>query len=368
MISNLEAHYIRETGINTLKIKSNNIIGFFVEIPNSQREKLSEEFIKKQDTVNSGRYKTIEISELEQKMIIANERLKELEFAIFYEMIDYMNGYYDAIKNAINVLAIIDVASGNAEFAIQNNLTRPIIDDSLDIEIKSGRHIVIEKRIGNEKFIPNDTYITKSKISIVTGPNMAGKSTYLRQNALIILMAHIGLYVPAMYARIGVVDKVFSRIGASDDIASGKSTFMVEMIETATILNQATERSFVILDEVGRGTSTYDGFAIAAGVVDHLYHVNKSRTFFATHYHEIQYLSLSMPLLKFLTLRISEHGDDVIFHHQIVNGVADKSYGLYVAKIAGIPARVLKYSKNLLNKLQDNNVIKNINVQKLDLK
>lgn len=368
MISNLEAHYIRETGINTLKIKSNNIIGFFVEVPNSQREKLSEEFIKKQDTINSGRYKTIEISELEQKMVIANERLKELEFAIFYEMIDYVNGYYDAIKNAINVLAIIDVASGNAEFAIQNNLTRPIIDDSLDIEIKSGRHIVIEKRIGNEKFIPNDTYITKSKIAIVTGPNMAGKSTYLRQNALIILMAHIGLYVPAMYARIGVVDKVFSRIGASDDIASGKSTFMVEMIETATILNQATERSFVILDEVGRGTSTYDGFAIAAGVVDHLYHVNKSRTFFATHYHEIQYLSLSMPLLKFLTLRISEHGDDVIFHHQIVNGVADKSYGLYVAKIAGIPARVLKYSKNLLNKLQDNNVIKNINVQKLDLK
>ena len=166
MISTLEAHYIRETGINTLKIKSNNIIGFFVEVPNSQREKLPEEFIKKQDTVNSGRYKTIEISELEQKIIIANERFKELEFAIFYDMIDYVNKYYDDIKTAINILSIIDIAAGNAEFAINNNLTRPVIDNSLDIEIKSGRHIVIEKRIGNEKFIPNDTYITKSKISI----------------------------------------------------------------------------------------------------------------------------------------------------------------------------------------------------------
>jgi len=368
MISELEGHYARETGVSNLKIKFNNIIGYFVEVSASKKNMMPEEFIKKQDTVSAVRYKTLEITELEQKLVVANDRFKELELAIFSELMDFVGTYYDRIKTAITALSVVDIAATNAEFALENNFTKPILDDSLDIEIKAGRHIVIEKKLGEVHFVPNDTYITKSKLSIVTGPNMAGKSTYLRQNALIVIMAHMGIYVPAESARIGLVDKVFSRIGASDDLASGKSTFMVEMIETATILNQATERSFVILDEVGRGTSTYDGFAIAAGVLDYLYHVNKSRAFFATHYHEIQCLSLSMPLLKFLTLRISEHGEDVIFHHQIINGIADKSYGLYVAKIAGIPARALRYSKDMLKKLQSTNAINQINVQKLDLK
>jgi len=368
MISELEGHYARETGVSNLKIKFNNIIGYFVEVPSSKKNMMPEEFIKKQDTVNSVRYKTLEISDLEQKLVVANDRFKELELALFYELVDCVSAYYERIKIAITALAVVDIAVTNAEFALENNFAKPILDDSLDIEIKAGRHIVIEKKLGDAYFVPNDTYITKSKLSIVTGPNMAGKSTYLRQNALIVIMAHMGIYVPAESARIGIVDKVFSRIGASDDLASGKSTFMVEMIETATILNQATERSFVILDEVGRGTSTYDGFAIASGVLDYLYHVNKSRAFFATHYHEIQCLSLSMPLLKFLTLRISEHGDDVIFHHQIINGIVDKSYGLYVAKIAGIPSRALRYSKEMLKKLNGTDVINQINVQKLDLK
>lgn len=361
-INELQKKYIEETSVTTLKIKFNNIIGYFIEVPNSQKSKMGENFIKKQDTVNSVRYKTEELTILEEQILSANEKSQKLEVELFNKIQNILIEQSYKIERVARAISIIDLTACFADLAFKYNYCKPIFDNSEDFEISLGRHPVVERQecvFGSEEsnFIPNDTSLIDEKLAIITGPNMAGKSTYLRQNALFIIMGQMGSFIPAKSARIGVVDKLFSRIGASDDLASGKSTFMVEMTETAAILNQATKKSFVILDEVGRGTSTYDGFAIASSVVDHLYKINKSRTFFATHYHEIQFLNIYLSKLKFLTLRISEHDDDVFFHHKIINGIADKSYGIYVAKIAGLPERSIKYAANLLKTLNKNNVL-----------
>lgn len=363
-IENLQNHYITETGINSLKIKRNNLIGWFVEIPLSQKPKVPEEFIWKQTITNCIRYTTIELDELQQAILSADDKICALESELFNELLKKVEDISDDILLASQEIAVVDLNLSFAFIASTRNFCRPCVTEESVIDIKGGRHPVVEYALSSSsasqiKFIPNDTYLSSNKfIDIITGPNMAGKSTYLRQNAIIVLLSHIGSFVPAESAVIGVVDKIFSRIGAADDLAHGKSTFMVEMLETAAILNQSTEKSFVILDEVGRGTSTFDGLAIAFGVVEHLHNINRCRTLFATHYHELSQLESKLNGLDFLTLKVSETDDNVIFDHKIFNGVADKSYGIQVAKLAGVPNSVLKQAMHILKDLESDNIEK----------
>lgn len=356
LIKNLQAHYVTETGIQTLKIKRNNLIGWFVEIPLSQKPKVSDDFIWKQTISNSVRYTTLELDELQQTLMSADEKITVLEAELFKRLLEKISLISEHILLASKALAMIDVSSSLAEIAVQRNYCKPHILDDQSFDVKNARHPVVEfvqSRNLHANFTPNDCFLMQdAELSIITGPNMAGKSTYLRQNALIVLLAQIGSFVPADSARIGVVDKLFSRIGASDNLAYGRSTFMIEMVETAAILNQATNKSFVILDEVGRGTSTMDGLAIACGVVEHISEVNKCRTLFATHYHEIADLKKTMPNLKFQTLEVYESGSNVTFTHNVINGVADKSYGIHVARLAGIPEKVISIANRILSESQ----------------
>lgn len=352
----LQKEYISRTGINTLKIKHNNVIGYHIDIGPSHAGKIPEDFIHRQTLASSLRYTTPELSELEYKITVAAQHSMDLELSIFSDLIADVQLQMDDILQCCRSLAALDVSAALAELAIEQEYSRPHLDNSIIFDVEEGFHPVVAallKDKGDTNFVANNCRLGEDpQIYLLTGPNMAGKSTYLRQNALIAILAQIGSYVPAKRAHIGLVDRIFSRVGAADDLASGRSTFMVEMVETATILHQATEKSFVILDEIGRGTATYDGLSIAWAVIEYLTQRNKSRTLFATHYHELTQLEVSIPQLQCHTMRIKEWEDKVIFMHEVIPGQADKSYGIYVAALAGLPRQVIQRSGQILTSLE----------------
>ncbi len=351
----LQMDYSQRTGISTLKIKHNNVIGYHIDITPSHAHKVPADFIHRQTLASSLRYTTPELNELERRIEAAAHQTLELELAIFNDLVNDILQQSSVIVDACQALASMDVAAALAELALDQNYCCPVIDDSLSFSIHGGFHPVVAKILRGkaQQFTANDCIIQQDqKFLLLTGPNMAGKSTFLRQNALIIILAQIGSYVPATSAHIGIVDRIFSRVGAADDLASGRSTFMVEMVETAAILHQATEKSFVILDEIGRGTSTFDGMSIAWAVVEHLCQYNRSRALFATHYHELTDLEGRMPQVKCLTMKIKEWQNQVIFLHEVIPGTADKSYGIHVAALAGLPASVIHRANHILHSLE----------------
>jgi DNA mismatch repair protein MutS len=335
LITKLRESYRDLTGIAALKILHNNILGYYVEV-SANHKVTSDIFIHRQSLANSFRYTTAELKELENKILTARDAAINLEIRIFGELCSKIAEESEKIAIAANALAKLDIRTAFAELAVQNNYVKPTVNNSKEFNICSGRHPVIE---ANSKFIANS--INLAGIHLITGPNMAGKSTFLRQNALIAILAHMGSFVPAESAHIGVIDKVFSRVGATDNIAAGHSTFMVEMIETATIVNHATDRSLVILDEIGRGTGVYDGLSIAQAVIEHIHNVNKCRAIFATHYHELTKVSGYLENVKCFCVKIKEWNGEVIFLHEVIEGIADESYGIHVAKLAGFPDSVL---------------------------
>ena len=361
----LQEKYIYQTGINTLKIKNNAIIGWYIEIPLSQKNKILQEFMHRQTLVNNIRYTTDEILSLQDKIFKASEDFSQLERQIYNELVNVVLKNYETISETVKLLALLDVYTNFALLAVERNYVCPEVVDEPVLEIENGRHPVLE--LLQEDFTGNNCDLTTdSRVCLLTGPNMAGKSTYLRQNALLVVMAQIGSYIPAKKAKIGIVDRLFSRIGASDDLARGRSTFMVEMIETATILNQATKKSFVILDEVGRGTSTYDGLSIAWAVIENLYKNNKCRVLFATHYRELTVLSEKFKDINCKTLKVQEYEGKVIFYHRIIDGIADKSYGIHVASLAGVPKNVIKRAKDLLIKLESKDRTQSLPIEPSD--
>nr|CAH7713516.1 unnamed protein product [Callosobruchus chinensis] len=346
LITKLRESYRDLTGIAALKILHNNILGYYVEV-SANHKITSDIFIHRQSLANSMRYTTNELKELENKILTARDAAIGLEMKIFSELCSEVAKESEKIALAANALAKLDIRTAFAELAVQNNYVKPIIDDSKEFNICSGRHPVVEV---NDKFIANS--INLAGIHLITGPNMAGKSTFLRQNALIAVLAHMGSFVPAESAHIGVIDKIFSRVGATDNITAGYSTFMVEMIETATIVNQATDRSLVILDEIGRGTGVYDGLSIAQAVIEHIHNVNKCRAIFATHYHELTKVGEYLENVKCFCMKIKEWKGEVIFLHEVIEGIADESYGIHVAKLAGFPDSVLNRAREVFEELK----------------
>lgn len=357
LIDNLRDEYRALTGVLGLKIEFNNVLGYFIEVTKLNAPKLQEnsEFIHRQSMVNCARFSSVKLKELEQKILGASSKLAEIELQIFHEINHEIMKFKDHLLKIARSIAFFDVVSSFAQFADENKFCKPIIDDSYDFNIEDGRHVVIDRILKNSKaqnFIANNCNLaTEQNLWLITGPNMAGKSTFLRQNAIIALLAHIGSFVPATYCKIGLVDKIFSRVGSSDDLSKGHSTFLVEMIETATILNQATKRSFVIIDEIGRGTSTYDGMAIAWSCLEYLHENINCRALFSTHYHELTELAKSLKHLKCFTSEVKEWEGKIIFMHRIIAGVASKSYGINVAELAGLPKIVITRASNVLENL-----------------
>jgi DNA mismatch repair protein MutS len=345
-LKELEHRYQSETGISNLKIRTNNLIGYYIEVSASHLSKVPEAFFHRQAISSGARYMTTELQELGAKLVSAAAATIAQEIKIFQSLCAQILQHREQLEALASLIAEIDVTSSMAELAAVKNFVRPILGEATVLNIEGGRHPIVETCTSNT-FTPNDCSLSEQPFSLLTGPNMAGKSTYLRQNALIIWMAHCGLFVPATHAEIGIVDQIFSRIGAADDLAAGRSTFMVEMVETASILHQATERSFVILDEIGRGTSTQDGLAIASAVSEHIINNIKSRCIFATHYHELVDLAAHHPV-KLLTMKIIEHDGNVVFLHEIIEGSADKSYGIHVAELAGLPQTVIARAQEIL--------------------
>ncbi|MCV0425660.1 MAG: DNA mismatch repair protein MutS [Roseibium sp.] len=365
VIAKLQAEYSEELGLRSLKIKHNNVLGWFIEAPTAQTEKLTADparFIHRQTMAGAMRFTTTELADLESKIASAGERALSIELDVFDRLGQAIIDAGEAIKAAAQGLSILDVSAALAKLAQEENYTRPVVDDSRAFDIKGGRHPVVEQALrksGGDSFVANDANLGPDSseeighIWLITGPNMAGKSTFLRQNALIAVLAQMGAFVPATNAHIGVVDRLFSRVGAADDLARGRSTFMVEMVETAAILNQAGDRSLVILDEIGRGTATFDGLSIAWATIEHLHEVNRSRALFATHYHELTALSAKLDRLSNATVSVKEWKGDVIFLHEIVPGAADRSYGIQVAKLAGLPSMVVERSRQVLTQLEE---------------
>ena len=355
-IADLQNRYREKTGINSLKIKHNNVLGFYIEITAIHASKMTDAFIHRQTMANAQRFTTVELSELEQKINASNEQTLALELKIFEDLAGEIIMRAADLSNTAHALAGLDVSLSLACLSHEQNYCCPQIDESLAFSIIEGRHPVVEAALNsqaNQNFVSNDCNLGNSqKILLITGPNMAGKSTFLRQNALIVILAQMGCFVPAKKAHIGVVDRLFSRVGAADDLARGRSTFMVEMVETAAILNQSTERSLVILDEVGRGTSTYDGVSIAWATIEHLHNQSKCRSLFATHYHELTDLESRLAKLKCFTIQIKEWEDKIIFLHKVIPGTSDRSYGLHVAEIAGLPTQVIKRAQEVLCNLE----------------
>jgi DNA mismatch repair protein MutS len=352
-INQLKEKYAALTGIVNLKISYNNVMGYFIDITPAQGSKVKDDlFIHKQTLGSSIRYTTKELQSLEMDIINVDTKIGELEQELFYEICEQVIGVAEHIALTAQAIAALDLYSSFAELAIDNHYVRPIIDDSRTFYIEGGRHPIVEKAL-NQKFIANSCSLdTNTYLWLITGPNMAGKSTFLRQNALICIMAQIGCFVPAKRAEIGIVDRLFSRVGAGDDISRGQSTFMVEMVETAAILNNATAKSLVILDEIGRGTATYDGLSIAWSVVENLHNKLKCRTQFATHYHELTDLENVLPHLACYTANIKEWEGKVIFLHEVIKGKADRSYGVHVAELAGLPKDVIQRANEILSVLQ----------------
>ncbi len=362
VIAALQQTYAETTSIKSLKVKHNGVLGYFIEVaPNYAQamtsEPLNRLFIHRQTLAGAMRFSTTELSELEGRIASAAERALAIELSVFADLAQATMESGTAIKRAADMLAALDVATALAELAASEGYVRPRVDDSLTFRIDGGRHPVVEQVLREEggSFVANGCDVggeAAGKLWLVTGPNMAGKSTFLRQNALIAVLAQIGSFVPAKSAHIGVVDRLFSRVGAADDLARGRSTFMVEMIETAAILNQAGPRSFVILDEIGRGTATYDGLSIAWATIEHLHEANRCRTLFATHYHELTALSERLPRVVNATVKVKEWRGDVVFLHEIVPGSADRSYGIQVAKLAGLPRPVIERARSVLAELE----------------
>jgi DNA mismatch repair protein MutS len=352
-IAALQARYAEETGVASLRIRHNNVIGYYIEVSAANAGKLGTDYIHRQTMAGAMRFTTTELAELESKISSAADRALALELRLFDDLTGEVMAQRLAIAEAAAALASLDLAAALAERAVEGHWVRPGIGGDAEFEIRGGRHPTVEAALaGSGAFVANDCVLGDERIWLVTGPNMAGKSTFLRQNALIAILAQMGSYVPAASARIGVVDRLFSRVGAADDLARGRSTFMVEMVETAAILNQAGPRSFVILDEIGRGTATFDGLSIAWACLEHLHEVNRSRALFATHYHELTTLAAKLPALVCHTMRVKEWKDDVVFLHEVAPGTADRSYGIHVAKLAGLPPEVTSRAEEVLQILE----------------
>ena len=351
----LQQRYIELTGIATLKIRFNNMLGYFVEITQAHQSKITNDFIHRQTLANNLRYSTVELSELERKINEAAGNAVKMEQEIFAKLLAEITAASEKIIATARAVAQVDVRTALAHLAISRNYSRPIIEDSLAFDIIGGRHPVVEEslRETGASFMGNSCNLENAqRLWLLTGPNMAGKSTFLRQNALIAILAQTGSFVPAQSAKIGIVDRLFSRVGAADDLARGHSTFMVEMVETAIILHQATARSLVILDEIGRGTATFDGLSIAWAVVEHLHNITRCRGLFATHYHELTELTDSLPALSCHTMKVKEWKGDLIFLHEVASGSADRSYGIHVARLAGLPATVINRAADILHQLE----------------
>ncbi len=368
-LAQLEAQEREKTGIKNLRIKYNKVFGYYLEVTNSFKDMVPDYYVRKQTLTGAERYITPELKELEDTILGSEDRLTSLEYELFKAVRDHIGENVSRIQRTAKAIAQIDVFASLALVASRNNYCRPKINESGILDIKNGRHPVVEQMITNDLFIDNDTYLDNNnhRISIITGPNMAGKSTYMRQTALIVLMAQIGSFVPAVSANVGIVDRIFTRVGASDDLASGQSTFMVEMNEVANILRNATSNSLLILDEIGRGTSTFDGLSIAWAVVEHISNTKLigAKTLFATHYHELTELEGKLSGVNNYCIAVKEKGDDIVFLRKIVKGGADKSYGIQVAKLAGLPDTVIERAKEIVNELVNNDIteiVRNISV------
>ncbi|WNY27806.1 DNA mismatch repair protein MutS [Methanolapillus ohkumae] len=370
-IAKFQADERERTGIKSLKVGYNKVFGYFIEITNVYKNSIPSNYIRKQTMANGERYYTPELKERESLILSADDRAVAVEYNIFKTVTDKVSGYAREIQNISKLIAEVDVLCGFAEVAIDNNYVCPEVDNGFEILIRDGRHPIVEKATNAGKtlsssassFVPNDTEIDaqENQFLLITGPNMAGKSTYMRQVAMIVLMAQAGSFVPASYAKIGIVDRIFTRIGAYDDLAAGQSTFMVEMVELSNILNNAGERSLILLDEIGRGTSTYDGYSIAKAVTEFIHNKDKKgiRTLFATHYHQLTALENKLKRLKNYHIAVLETGKDLVFLRKILPGATDKSYGIHVAKLAGVPDKVIERSSEILRELENENMIEN---------
>ena len=353
----IQEREIEQTGITSLKVGYNNVFGYYLEVRNTFKDRVPAEWVRKQTLAQAERYITQELKEYEEKILGADEKILALEQQLFAELISAMQEFIPQIQINANLIAQLDCLMGFAKVAEDNHYVRPVVDDSLELDIRQGRHPVIEQQLPvGERFVPNDIYLDddKQQIIIITGPNMAGKSALLRQTALIVLLAQVGCYVPAERAKIGLVDKIFTRVGASDNISLGESTFMVEMTEAANILNNVTERSLVLFDELGRGTSTYDGISIAWAIVEYLNQNAKGRprTLFATHYHELNEMERQLPAIRNYNVSVKEVGDKVIFLRKLVPGGSEHSFGIHVAEIAGMPKSIVRRAKVILKQLE----------------
>jgi len=371
-LAELEEQDRERTGIKNLKIKYNKVFGYYFEVTNSYKDMVPEDYIRKQTLANAERYTTPRLKELEDTILNAEDKLQTLEYDLFCKIRDSIAMEIERIQRTAKAIARLDVFASLSLVSERNHYVRPRLNEKGLIDIKDGRHPVVEKMITNDLFIANDTYLDNGShcISVITGPNMAGKSTYMRQSALIVLMAQIGCFVPAKSANIGIVDRIFTRVGASDDLASGQSTFMVEMNEVANILRNATANSLLILDEIGRGTSTFDGLSIAWAVIEHISNrkILGAKTLFATHYHELTELEGKMNNVNNYCIAVKECGDDIVFLRKIVKGGADKSYGIQVAKLAGVPDMVIDRAKEIVEQLTDNDIIEKVQSIAVDTK
>ena len=371
-LADLEEEDRERTGIRNLKIKYNKVFGYYFEVTNSFKDMVPEDYIRKQTLANAERYTTPKLKELEDMILNAEDKLSALEYDLFCKIRDAIASEMERIQKTAKAIARLDVFASLAVVAERNHYVRPSLNEKGMIKIKEGRHPVVEQMIDHDMFITNDTVLDNSShlISIITGPNMAGKSTYMRQTALIVLLAQIGSFVPAKSAEIAVVDRIFTRVGASDDLASGQSTFMVEMNEVANILRNATSNSLLILDEIGRGTSTFDGLSIAWAVIEHISNkkILGAKTLFATHYHELTELEGKINNVNNYCIAVKEKGDDIIFLRKIVKGGADKSYGIQVAKLAGVPDMVIDRAKEIVNQLSDNDITEKVQNISVDIK
>ncbi len=368
----LEEQDRERTGIKNLRIKYNKVFGYYFEVTNSYKNLVPEDYIRKQTLANAERYTTPRLKELEDSILNAEDKLSSLEYDLFCEIRDAIVAEMERIQRTARAVARLDVFTSLSYVAERNQYVRPSLNEKGIIDIKGGQHPVVEQMTGNDMFIANDTYLDNQKhcIAVITGPNMAGKSTYMRQTALIVLMAQIGSYVPAKKANVGIVDRIFTRVGASDDLSSGQSTFMVEMNEVANILRNATVNSLLILDEIGRGTSTFDGLSIAWAVIEHISNrkILGAKTLFATHYHELTELEDKMDNVNNYCIAVKEKGDDIVFLRKIVRGGADKSYGIQVAKLAGVPDMVIDRAKEIVEQLSDNDIIEKVQNIEINIK
>lgn len=357
-LTNFQAEEIRRTGISSLKVGYNKVFGYYIEVTNTHKERIPQGYVRRQTLKNAERYITPELKEYESRVLTAEERAKGLEYELFEEVREKVASHTARLQEVAGAVAELDVLVSLAQVAVENNYTRPEITEDRRLHITEGRHPVLEKTLGRGKFVPNNIDIDGevNRVMVITGPNMAGKSTYIRQVALLVLMAQMGSFIPAREARMGVVDRIFTRVGASDELSRGQSTFMVEMQESANILNNATGRSLIILDEVGRGTSTFDGLSIAWALTEYIYKHLEARTLFATHYHELTELALLFPGIRNYNVAVREWGEEVVFLRKIVEGGTDKSYGIHVARLAGVPKEVITRAKEILEELEANSL------------